>query len=49
MSVLRHGERAHRTGTGTVLVIMTAEEMIRGTDTEIAGVDEDIYSLRVST
>ena len=47
VSVLRHAERAH--GTGTVLVITTAKEMIHGTDTEIAGVDEDVYSLGVST
>jgi len=45
--VLRHAERAH--GTGTVLVITTAEEMIHGTDTGIVGVDEDVYSSGVST
>jgi len=45
--VLRHAERAH--GTETVLVITTAEEMIHGTDTGIVGVDEDVYSLGVST
>jgi len=49
VSVLHHGKRAHGTGTGTVLVITAAEEMIHGTDTGIAGVDEDVYSLRVST
>ena len=36
--VLRHTERAH--GTGTVLVITTAEEMVPGTDTGTAGVNE---------
>jgi len=36
--VLRHAERAH--GTGTVFVIMTAEEMVHGTDTGTAGVDD---------
>ena len=45
MSVLHHAQRAH--GTGTNLVIMTAEEMIHGTDTGIAGVDENVYSLGV--
>ena len=45
--VLRHAERAHE--TGTVLVIMTAEGMIPGTDTGIAGVDEDVYPLGIST
>jgi len=45
--VLRHAERAH--GTGTVLVITTAEEMTHGTDTGIVGVDEDVYSSGVST
>ena len=46
--VLRHAERTH--GTGTVLVITTAEEMIHGTGTGIAAVDEDedLYSWRVS-
>ena len=38
--VLRHTERAHR--TGSVLVITGAEEMVHGTDTRIAGVDEDL-------
>ena len=38
--VLRHAERAH--GTGTVLVITTAEEMVHGTDTGTAGVDENM-------
>ena len=33
--VLRHAERAHGAGTGTVLVIMTTEEMIHGTNTGI--------------
>ena len=47
MSVLRHAERSH--GTGIVLVITTAEEMIHGTDTVIAGVDGDVYSSGVST
>ena len=47
VSVFCHAGRAHR--TGTVLVITTAEEMIHGTDTGIAGVDEDVYSSRVST
>jgi len=46
VSILRHAERAH--GTGTVLAITTAEDVIHGTDTEIAGVDEDVFSLRVS-
>ena len=46
MSVLRHAERAH--GTGTILVITTAEEMIHGADTGTAGVDGDVYSLPVS-
>ena len=46
MSVLRHAERTH--GTGTILVIMTAEDIIHGADTGIAGVDEDVYSLGVS-
>ena len=46
-SVLRRAERAH--GTGTDLVIMTAEEMIHGTDTGIAGVDGNVYSFGVST
>ena len=48
--VLRHTERTHGTGTGTVLVITTAEEMIHGTGTGIAAVDEDedLYSWRVS-
>ena len=47
--VLRHAERAHGTGTGTVLVIMTAEEMIHGAGTGIAAVDEDegVYSWKV--
>jgi len=45
--VLRHAERAHE--TGTVLVIMTAEGMIHGTNTGIAGVDEDVYPLGIST
>jgi len=45
--VLRNAERAH--GTETVLVITTAEEMIHGTDTGTAGVDEDVYSSGVST
>jgi len=45
--VLRHAEITH--GTGTVLVITTAEEMIRGTYTGIAGVDEGVYSLGAST
>jgi len=49
VSVLRHGERAHGTGAGTVLVITTAEEMIQGTDTMFPCVDEDVYSLGVST
>ena len=44
--VLRHAERTH--GTGTVLVITTAEEMIHGTGTGIAAVDEDVYTWRVS-
>jgi len=44
---LRHTKRAHR--TGTVLVITTAEEMIHRTDTGIAGIDDDVYSLGVST
>jgi hypothetical protein len=44
--VLRHAERAY--GTGSVPVITTAEEMIHGTGTEIAGVDEDVYSSEVS-
>ena len=44
--VLRHAERTP--GTGTVLVITIAEGMIHGTDTGIAGVDEDVYSLEVS-
>jgi hypothetical protein len=43
--VLRHAEGAH--GTGTILVIMTVVEMIDGTDTGIAGV-EDVHSLGVS-
>jgi hypothetical protein len=45
--VLRHAERAH--GTGTVLVISIAEEMIHETNTGIAGVDEDegVYSLGI--
>ena len=47
VSVLRHGERAHGTGAGTVLVITTAEEMIQGTDTRIPGVDEDVYSFKL--
>jgi len=38
--VLRHAERAH--GTGTVLVNPTAEEMVHGTDTGTAGVDENM-------
>jgi hypothetical protein len=38
--VLHHTERAH--GTGTVLVITGAEEMVHGTDTGIAGVDEGL-------
>ena len=38
--VLCHAERAY--GTGTVLVITGAEEMVHGTDTGIAGVDEDL-------
>jgi hypothetical protein len=38
--VLRHAKRAH--GTGTILVITTAEEMAHGTDTGIAGVDEGV-------
>ena len=46
MSVLRHAERT--LGTGTILGITTAEEMIHGADTGIAGVDEDVYSLGVS-
>ena len=37
--VLRNAERAH--GTGAVLVIMTADEVIDGTDTRIAAVGED--------
>jgi hypothetical protein len=45
VSALRHDERAHGTGTGTVLVITIAEGTIHGTDTGIAGVDEDVYSL----
>jgi len=45
--VLRHAERAHE--TGTILVITTGEEIIHGTDTGIVGVDEDVYSLGVST
>ena len=44
--VLHHGERAY--GAGTVLEITNAEGMIHGTDTGIAGVDEDVYSLEVS-
>ena len=44
---LCHAERAHR--TRTVLVITTAEEMIHRTDTGIVGVDDDVYSLGVST
>ena len=44
---LRHAKRVH--GTGTVLMITTAEEMIHGTDTGIVGVDDDVYSLGVST
>ena len=44
--VLRHAERTH--GTGTVLVITTAEEMIHETGTGIADVDEDVYSLEGS-
>ena len=36
--VLRHAERVH--GTGTVLVITTAEEMVHETDTGTAGVNE---------
>jgi len=43
VSVLRHAERAH--GAGSVLVITIAEEVIHGTDTGIAGVDEDVYSI----
>jgi len=39
--VLPHSERAH--GTGTVLVVMTTEDIIHGTDTGITGVDEDVY------
>jgi hypothetical protein len=42
---LRYAERAH--GTGTVLVITTAEEIIHGTDTGIAGVHEGFKSLEV--
>jgi hypothetical protein len=38
--------RAH--GTGAVLVITTAEEMIDGTDTGIAAVGENVWSLGVS-
>ena len=41
MSVLRHATRAH--GTGTVLVITTAEDMIHGTDTGITADDEYVY------
>jgi len=33
----------------SVLAITTAEDVIHGTDTEIAGVDEDVYSSGVST
>ena len=46
VSVL-HAKRAHV--TRTILMITTAEEMIHGTDTGITGVDEDMYSLGVST
>ena len=45
VSVLRHAERVH----GRVLVTTTTKEMIHGTDTGITGVDEDVYSLGVST
>jgi hypothetical protein len=52
--VLRHAERAHGTGSGTVLVISIAEEMIHETNAGVAGVDEDedvcslgVFSLRV--
>jgi hypothetical protein len=49
VSVLCHAERAH--GTGTVLVITTAEDMIRRADTGITAIDEfdDVTSLEVST
>lgn len=48
VSVLHRGERAHGTGTGTVLVITIAEEMIHGTDTGTTDVHERVYSLGVS-
>jgi len=47
VSILRQAERAH--GTGTVLMITTTEEVIHGTDVGIAGVNEDVHSLGVST
>jgi len=47
VSVLCRAERAH--GAGTILVVTTAEEMTHGTDTRIGGVNEDVYSLGIST
>ena len=44
--VLRHAQRMP--GTGTVLMITTAEEMVYEIGTGIADVDEDVYSLRGS-
>jgi hypothetical protein len=38
-----------RRETGTTLVITTAEEVIHGTDTGNAAVDEGVYSLEGST